>query len=418
MAPEPYVLPLTCDVAIVGGGPAGLALATALKRRGVRDVVLLEREEAAGGIPRHCGHYPFGMRELKRLLKGPDYARRLVQRAKAAGVALFSATTVTALHPDGRLSLATSDGTCDLTAKRIALCTGVRESSRAQRFIGGDRPLGVIATGALQSMVYLQGLQPFRRPVILGTELVSFSALLTCRHADIHPVAMIEENDRITARLFAEGLPRLMGVPMIFGASEIRILGRDHVEGVQLVDGRGRSRVIEADGVIVTGQFRPEASLLRDSHLETDPLTGGPVIDQYGRCSDTAYFSAGNLLRPIETAGWSFREGEAAADRIARDLIDPIGTSGPSVTLQCAHPALRYAIPQRLTMSAAPGAMTSVQLRLKQPFKGRLVAETEGRMLWSGALNARPERRILAPMKPLLEDLHHAPINMTLLEKH
>ena len=46
--------------------------------------------------------------------------------------------------------------------------------------------------GALQAMVYLAGQAPFRRPVIVGTELVSFSALLTCRHAGIRPAAMIE----------------------------------------------------------------------------------------------------------------------------------------------------------------------------------------------------------------------------------
>ena len=36
--------------------------------------------------------------------------------------------------------------------------------------------------------------KPFERPVIIGSELVSFSALLTCRHLGIRPVAMIEEN--------------------------------------------------------------------------------------------------------------------------------------------------------------------------------------------------------------------------------
>ena len=195
-------LPDTCKVAIVGGGTSGLALAGELKRLGVESVVVLERENQAGGIPRHCGHYPFGIREYGRLLKGPDYAKRNVANATSLGAKIFTGVSVTAIHPNGKLALATPFGLTELQAERVVLCTGIRESSRAQRFISGDRPLGVITTGALQSMVYLQGIRPFRRPVILGSELVSFSAIETCRHLGINPVAMVEENDRIIARQF------------------------------------------------------------------------------------------------------------------------------------------------------------------------------------------------------------------------
>ena len=103
-------LPRKSDVAVVGGGTAGLALATKLKRLGVGSVIVLERENDAGGIPRHCGHYPFGIREYGRLLKGPDYARRNVEAAVDAGVDIQTGMTVTALHPDGRLSLTTPAG--------------------------------------------------------------------------------------------------------------------------------------------------------------------------------------------------------------------------------------------------------------------------------------------------------------------
>src|SRR3546814_15700379 len=106
-----------------------------------------------------------------------------------------------------------SDWSSDVCSSDLLLATGVRESSRAARLIGGQRPLGVVTTGALQSLVYLAGQRPFRRPVILGSELVSFSALLTCRHAGILPVAMVEEKPRTHARRFAAIIPRLFRVP-------------------------------------------------------------------------------------------------------------------------------------------------------------------------------------------------------------
>ncbi|WP_456386549.1 NAD(P)/FAD-dependent oxidoreductase [Profundibacter sp.] len=405
---------VSCGIAIVGGGTSGLALATELKRLGVDDVVVLEREPIAGGVPRHCGHYPFGVRELKRVMKGPDYARTLVKNAVAAGVDIRTGTTVTALHPDARLSLSTPDGLVDMQADRVVLCTGVRESSRAQRFLGGQRPMGVLSTGALQSMVYLHHKRPFKRPVILGTELVSFSAIMTCRHMGIKPVAMIEETPRITSRQIMRPYPALFGIPVKFDASDLRILGDKQVEAVEYTDAGGIPRTVEADGVIVTGKFRPEAALLHASPIEVDPATGGPVVDQFGRTTDARYFSTGNLLRPVETSSWCWHEAVGAAKRIADDLRDPIGDC-PSTHLLASDPAIRFVMPQRLAITDRNGGMEHAQIRLNTPATGHLTAISGGKTLWGDFIESRPERRILMPLAPLLKPDLTEPVQLKII---
>ena len=402
-------------IAIIGGGPSGLALATELRRRGVSGVTILEREPVAGGVPRHCGHYPFGLRELHRPLKGPDYARALVARAEAAGVDIRTGTTVTALHPGGGLSIVSDAGEDRLEAERVVLAMGVRESSRAQRLISGTRPQGVLTTGALQAMVYLHHMRPFRRPVIVGTELVAFSAITTCRHGGIRPVAMLEEGRRVTVRAFMRPWPALNGVPVRFGARDLEIVGRQAVEAVRYTDASGARREIETDGVILSGRFRPERALLSESHIEIDPATGGPAIDQYGRCSDPAFFATGNLTRPVETAGWCWREGVDTAARLIGDLEAPLGAR-PQTRLVTASPALRYVLPQRLVHSDRPGAMRQMQLRLSRPASGHLSALQEGRALWTDFLSSRPERRVLAPLAPLIRAVPGETIEMHLLE--
>jgi thioredoxin reductase len=397
----------TCDVAIVGGGPAGLSAAVELKRLGVGSVVVIERGRAAGGIPRHCGHSPFGMREFRRLLGGPEYAERLVARAVAAGVEIQTLTSVVSLAPGPHLVLSQPSGVSSLSARRVLIATGVREKSRAARLIGGTKPGGVLSTGALQGLVYMGGLAPFRRPVILGTELVSFSALLTCRHAGMRPAAMIEPNPRVTAWKGSSLLPRVLGVPLLLETTLNRIEGASSVTAVEVRDKSGRTSMIETDGVIVTGQFLPDASLLRESHLAIDPLSGGPEVDQFLRCSDPTYFAAGNLLRPVETAGWCWAEGRAAAHLIAKSLAGALPGPEPSRNLSIGSDALKYVVPQRIAPGASDGALRHIQVRVRRPARGTLSLVASGRDLWSRRIAALPERRILIPLDrlpcPLLE---------------
>ncbi len=388
------------DVVIIGGGPAGLAAATELRACGVARVVVLEREANAGGIPRHCGHYPYGLREFRRLLRGPDYAARLVASAMAAGVEIHTGITVTALHPGPRLSVTGGPmrpgGPGAITARAVLLATGVREASRAQRLIGGTKPGGVLSTGALQGLVYLDGLRPFRRPVVLGSELVAFSALMTCRHLGIAPVAMIEPGSQPIARWPSAVFPRLLGIPLLLDTTILAIEGRDLVTGI-VIRHDGRERRIAADGVIVSGDFRPEAALLAGSHLKTDRLTGGPSVDQFGRCSDRAFFAAGNLLRPVETAGWCWAEGRAAGRVIARALEGglPVGEDHAVIA---SGEGLKYLLPQRLAPGGNSASLPEFQLRLTRAMRANLVIRSEGLQPVSYRITSRPERRITIPL--------------------
>ncbi len=398
----------SCDVVIIGGGPSGLAAATHLKQAGVDSVVVLEREPEAGGIPRHCGHPPFGMREFHTIKTGPRYAKALVDEASRSGVDIRLNTSVTHLHEGGCVSVSTDEGYHDISAKRVILCTGVRETPRSARLISGGRPLGIYSTGALQSMVYLKDTVPFRRPFIIGTELVSFSALLTCRHAHIKPVAMIESNERITARAFCRPLPMILGVPLHLNTRLAEILGKERVNGVRTIDKSGREQVFECDGVLFTGRFTPESSLLRMSHLAVDANSGGPVVDQFGRCSDPSYFATGNLLRPVETAGWCWNEGRRTASAVARSLEGQLPEQTNQIRLRILNPKLKYVIPQVFSMIEHPCQNSHIQLRFNEPALGTLSIESQGKTIWSRKISALPERRVLIPVAALASHLKNA----------
>lgn len=401
IATEMTSLPEHCDVAIVGAGPAGLATAIELKKLGVSDIVVLERSDEAGGNPRHCGHSPFGLHEFKRIYLGPGYVKKMLKCAHQMAVKIALNTTVTSLGKNGLLTLSTPQGITQLQANKVVLSTGIREMPRAPRFVSGQRPLGIMTTGALQSMVYLSHKKPFKRPVIVGTELVSFSAIASCRHAGIKPVAMLEENQRITALSALQLLPRILGIDILTGVQIVDIIGKQQVSGINVINAAGKTQQLSCDGVIFSGRFTPEASLARIGHLEIDPQTQGPAVDQYARCSDPDYFATGNVLRPVETGGWCWSEGVQTAKFVKDGLSGKLPDSKDQLHFNICSTKIKYIVPQKITISTShlkPLGMKQMQLRVKAPVNGRITINSDNSELYSTKINAFPERRVLIPM--------------------
>jgi thioredoxin reductase len=379
------------EVLILGGGPAGLSCARALRNLGVHNAVLLEREGEAGGIPRHCGHLGFGLREFGKVYSGADYARRLADEASGADLKLHM--TALKLEPGGLVRATGPNGAEDFQAKAVVLALGARETPRSARLISGGRPFGVMNTAALQQLVYLHGKAPFQRPVVIGSELVAFSTLLTLRHVGLKPVAIIEENERIIARKPGTWIARLgFGVPVLTKTRLIRVLGRNRVTGIEVDRGFGPEQM-ECDGVILTGRFRPETALVAPSHIEIDPGSHGPAIDAYFRCSDHHYFAAGNVLRGIETAGQCWREGKSVAEMVIARLENRLPVRQPDARVTLRGP-LAYVYPQRIYRDAPTTNPLLFKARVTHEVRGRLSVVVDGAVVWSRRISAMPERRI------------------------
>lgn len=321
---------MSIDVLVVGGGPAGLTAATTLRGLGVDRVVVVEREAVAGGIPRHSAHTGYGVRDLRTVLTGPAYARRLTDRACDSGVDLRTAAMVT--DWDGPLSvLVTSPrGRERLTAGAVILATGARERPRTARRIPGDRPAGVFTTGQLQQVVHLRHERVGDRAVVVGSELVSWSAVLTLREAGCSVVAMTTEHERPEAYGPVTMAGRLgLRVPVARRTRVVRVLGRERVTGVEIENlATGIRRVVACDTVVFTADWISDGELARAGGLQIDAGHRGPVVDGALRTSRVGVFGAGNVLHPVETADIAALDGAHVAPHVVAFLggdrsVDP-----------------------------------------------------------------------------------------------
>ncbi|CAN5678714.1 FAD-dependent oxidoreductase [soil metagenome] len=308
------------DVAIVGGGPAGLTAAAELAK--TLDVVVLERESEAGGIPRHSDHPGYGLRDMKRFISGPEYARRLVRHA--AGAEIRTSTMVTGWADEHTLDVTSPRGREQLTARAVVLATGARERPRAARLIPGDRAAGIYTTGQLQNVVHLKHGRVGERAVVVGAELVSYSAVLTLKHAGCQTVLMTSEypSPESYGLFNLAGRTPLLDTTVATRTRLRRIIGTPTVEAVEVEHlDTGVRRVIDCDTVIVTGDWIPDHELARIAGLDIDAGTLGPVVDTALRTSRPGVFAIGNLLHPVDTADIAALDGRHVAAAVRGHLL-------------------------------------------------------------------------------------------------
>ena len=393
-------------VVVVGAGPAGLSAAAELRRLGAGPVLVADREPEPGGVPRHSWHTGYGLRDLRRVMTGPAYARALVSAALAAGAELRAGATVTGwtTGPDGTraVTLTSERGVETVPAAAVLLATGCRERPRTARLVPGDRPAGVMTTGELQQRVYLGGERLAGRALVVGAEHVSFSAALTLAHAGANVVALVTGHERQQSyAAFRFGAAVRWRVPVWTSSAVRRIAGRGRLEGVEVADVRtGAARFVPCELVVFTGDWISDHELARLAGLAMDPGTRGPVVDTTLATSLAGVFAAGNLVHAAETADIAALSGRHAARHIAAALHGGI-EGGPgaraavgTVPVQV-EPPLRWISPNAIG-SAAPPPLGRFVLRSTGFRRGaRLEVRQDGRLL----ARTRPVR--LIPERPV-----------------
>jgi NADPH-dependent 2,4-dienoyl-CoA reductase/sulfur reductase-like enzyme len=317
------------ELVVVGAGPAGMAAAIAAHESGVRDILLLERDQYLGGILNQCIHTGFGIEYFKEVLTGPEYADRFIRKIrKIPGIEVSLKSFVVHLTKDKILTFIKPGIIEEVRAKAIIMATGCREKTREMIHIGGTRPAGIFSAGLAQKLINVEGLLPGKKVVIVGSGDIGLimARRFVLEGAEVKAVVEIQNQTQGLLRNVVQCLEDF-DIPLYFQHKISRIYGKDRVEKVSIVrvddnfnEISNSGMEIECDTVLISAGLIPENELIEMAGVEIDKRRNTPVSEELNKTSIPGLFVCGNSFKVYDIVD-SVSRDSAIAGRLAAEYL-------------------------------------------------------------------------------------------------
>ncbi len=314
------------DIAIVGGGPAGLCAAIVASRLGAK-VTLIDDNDRLGGQLVKQTHKFFGSKRHYCGTRGMDIATILGQELSALPAEVLPGTSVVGLYGGKTLALASRERFFKLAFRCLIVATGAAENNVL--FRNNDLP-GVYGAGAVQTLMNVYGVKPGTRVLMVGSGNIGLIVSYQLIQAGIEVAAVVEALPRIGGyHVHAAKLARL-GVPILTSHTVLSALGKEEVEGA-IICRVGKdfkpvprtARNLKVDTICLAVGLTPLSELLWQAgcRMIYVPELGGHVAwHNENMQTNLCHVYLGGDVSGIEEASTAMLEGRVAGAHAAMTL--------------------------------------------------------------------------------------------------
>ena len=343
------------ELVIIGGGPAGLAAAVAAYDAGIRDMLILERDTALGGILQQCIHNGFGLHRFGEELTGPEYAAKYIDEVQKRGIPSMLETMVLSVEGKTVTAMNKAHGVFTIEAKAIVLAMGCRERPRGALNIPGTRPAGIYTAGTAQRFVNMEGYLPGKEVVILGSGDIGLimARRMTLEGAKVKAVCELMPYSGGLNRNIVQCL-RDFDIPLLLSHTVSRIEGNERVTGVYIAEVDEKlcvkpetEQYIPCDTLLLSCGLLPENELTKGAGIPLDPITGGASVNENRQTAQEGVFACGNVLHVHDLVDFVSEEAALAGASAAKYILEGAQSADASLTVKAAG-KVRYTVPQRI----------------------------------------------------------------------
>lgn len=376
------------DVAVVGGGAAGIAAAHAAYAHGARHVVMLDRENRLGGILKQCVHNGFGLHRFRTELTGPEYASREIETIADMPIEVIDHASVIRIDPskDERrihtVVAVTPKGDFHIKTRTVVLATGSRERGAGALNMAGSRPSGVFSAGSAQNFMNLQGCLPGKNVVILGSGDIGLimARRMVSQGAKVLGVYEIMPHPSGLRRNIVQCLQDY-DIPLHLSTTVVRLEGDRRLSAVwvQQVDKKtlapipGTERRIPCDTLLLSVGLLPENEVARSANVRIDSATNGAIVDERLETSVPGIFECGNSLHIHDLVDHASSEGDKAGEAAARESCAIARSESPARDLVPvrAGNGIGYVVPQLIDANriVSSGERLTLSFRVRREMK-------------------------------------------------
>jgi len=366
---------LKCDLAIIGGGPAGMAVALEAIKNRVENILLLERDKYLGGILPQCIHKGFGLQYFKEELTGPEYADKFICQIKQRKINIKTGTTVLKITSGKQvIALNRDDGLLFVNAKAIVLAMGCRERTREAIAIAGSRPAGIFTAGTAQRYINMEGYMPGREVVILGSDDIG---IIIARRMSLEgaKVKAVLETMPFSTGLICNKMQCLgdFNIPLKYNYTITNIEGKKRVEKITIarIDKNmkvipGTEEEISCDTILLSVGLIPENELSTEVGIKLDRATGGPIVNENRETEIEGIFACGNVLHVHDLADFVTEEGEITGRAVSKYLKNERRHRPQSIKI-IPGDNIDYVIPQHIEYIMPGRKKVKLFMRVKIP---------------------------------------------------
>lgn len=370
------------NLVIIGGGPAGLAAASAARESGEESILILERDNRLGGILNQCIHNGFGLHTFQEELTGPEYAQRFIDKVEEAGIEYRLQTMVLDISSDRVVTAMSSEkGLYHIQAGAVILAMGCRERPRGALNIPGYRPAGIYTAGTAQRLVNIEGMMPGREVVILGSGDIGLimARRMTLEGAKVKVVAELMPYSGGLKRNIVQCLDDF-GIPLKLSHTVVDIEGKERVSGITLarVDGKGKpipgtEEHYSCDTLLLSCGLIPENELSSKAGVSLSPLHKGPVVNESLETDVEGIFACGNVLHVHDLVDFVSEEAAAAGRNAAAYVKNQVAASTGTEIPVKADFGVSYTVPEKIAPERMQDTLT-VRFRVNNVYRNHYIS--------------------------------------------